>query len=269
MAITPLVGDHLGEQNPAYGLLQHHFDLSNKMNVLDAFNGEKSIHEGAAIIIGAGHFGSRAAEILSHGTRPVVVVEPDSERLREVANLPVWCVQEDGIEFLADKERQLDRKDYVVPAIPLHLAFEWLKRSLKESAAIKRVAVPGHISSLLPNTCPGSEGSLLVSYADFLCPDDCSEPDFCTVTGEQRIPLYDVLSHVEAMDFRVQVIRSQQLAPGLGGYRVGELMRLRQRVLTSENRKWLIGTSCRCHGILTGFEIERFGRRMSHLTTTV
>lgn len=268
MAITPLMGDHFGEQNPAYGLLQHHSDPSNKMNELDAANSEKLTQEDAVIIIGAGHFGSRAAELLIHGTRRVLVVEPDSNRLEKMARLPVLCVQNDGIEFLVDKAHQLDRKNWVVPAIPLHLAFEWLKRSLNKSATVKKVTVPEHVSHLLPHTCPGSEGSLLVSYADFVCPEDCPEPDLCTVTGEERVPLYDVLSRVEATGFKVHVIRSHQLAPGLGGYRVGELRSLLRRIVASDDRKWLLGTSCRCHGILTGFEIEGPSQRGSLPTIT-
>ncbi|MCP4668372.1 MAG: hypothetical protein GY849_18665, partial [Deltaproteobacteria bacterium] len=117
---------------------------------------------------------------------------------------------------------------------------------------------PQAIEPLLPHTWPGSEGSLLISYADFVCPDDCSEPGCCTVTGERRErPLYDLLNDLDAGDFRMHVVRSRQLAPGLGGYEAGELEKAAQRIRSEEKGKWLLGTSCKCHGILTALEIEQ------------
>ncbi|MBN2126224.1 MAG: hypothetical protein JW821_18130 [Deltaproteobacteria bacterium] len=118
--------------------------------------------------------------------------------------------------------------------------------------------MPETIRPHLPHTWKGGEGSLLVSYADFLCPDDCPEPaDFCTVTGLKRdVPLYRRLENLEVPEYHIHVVRSRQLAPGLGGYRVEDLARLLARVKDGGKRKWLVGTACRCHGTLSAMEIR-------------
>jgi hypothetical protein len=56
-------------------------------------------------------------------------------------------------------------------------------------------------------------------------------------------------------DFKVYVIRSHQLAPGLGGYKVADLARMAEKLTSDDKGQWLLGTSCRCHGILTAMEI--------------
>jgi hypothetical protein len=95
-----------------------------------------------------------------------------------------------------------------------------------------------------------------VSYADFICPDDCPEPDVCTITGKRREkPLYELLRSLD-VGFRVHIIRSHQLAPGLGGYTVADLKRAAETLAGHRNGKWLVGTACKCHGILTAFEIH-------------
>ena len=97
----------------------------------------------------------------------------------------------------------------------------------------------------------------MVSYADFICPEDCAEPDCCTVTGEVRDkPLYSLLSQLSVSDFKVHVTRSHQLAPGVGGYRVSALAEVADTLRKDKEGKWLLGTSCRCHGILTALEIK-------------
>ena len=77
------------------------------------------------------------------------------------------------------------------------------------------------------------------------------------MTGEKREqPLYDLLSHLDLSGFKVHVIRSRQLAPGLGGYRVLDLAKTAEELKRDEMGRWLLGTACRCHGMLTAFEIR-------------
>ena len=77
------------------------------------------------------------------------------------------------------------------------------------------------------------------------------------MTGERRdVPLYDLLSRLEVPDFRAHVIRSHQLAPGLGGYRVSDLKGMAEELAGDQITRWLLGTSCRCHGVVTALEIH-------------
>jgi len=216
------------------------------------------IEDTAVFIIGAGHFGSRAARILSEAhVAPLVVVDRDASRLAALEDLPVRTVSEDGICFLVENFPVLRPSHTIVPAVPVHLAFEWVKGRLDGLFTLKKVAVPAEIEPRMPFTWPGSEGSLLVSYSDFVCPDDCPEPEYCTVTGERRdIPLYRLMRDLDLPGFSVHVIRSRQLAPGLGGYRVEDLSRLAGRLTGERSGKWLLGSSCRCHGILTAFDMQ-------------
>jgi len=215
------------------------------------------IDEKTVFIIGAGHFGARAARIIRQRSEaPVFVVDPDEKGLSSLGDLRVERIQGDGVQFLLDNFHYLRDANIIVPALPVHLAYEWLIRYLPETVETRKVPVP-ETNPPLPHACPASEGSTLVSYADFLCPDDCPEPVYCTVTGEKREqPLYALLKNLQLPPFRVHIIRSHQLAPGLGGYKAGDLRETAERVITDGAGMWILGTSCKCHGILTAFELN-------------
>ena len=219
---------------------------------------DDSFTKDAIFIIGAGHFGKRAVNILSQKTdSPLSVVDQDEHCLLEIEYPKVKKIETDGIDFLVENFHRLSPSNIIIPAIPVHLASEWLKKYLGHDLRIKQIQVPSEIKTFLPHTWPGSEGSLLISYADFQCPDDCPEPaDYCTVTGEKRkTPLFELLCKLKIPEFRVHIIRSRQLAPGLGGYRVDELKRMAKKIKDTGFGKWLTGTACRCHGTLTALEM--------------
>jgi hypothetical protein len=85
------------------------------------------------------------------------------------------------------------------------------------------------------------------------------EPEeFCTITGEKReTPLFELIDAITSDEFQTEVIRSKQIGPGIGGYAWGELLDLKERVVEKKTGKWLIGTACRCHGIVSAFEIVK------------
>jgi hypothetical protein len=221
-------------------------------------NPPRTFPKNAVFILGAGRFGGRAAEILSscQGSE-IFLIDKDSESLSKRMDLPVSRIQMDAVEFLSDRFSSLQAANLIVPSIPVHLAFEWLIRY--SSGEIAREGIPREIENQLPNSWFGSEGSLLVSYADFLCPDDCPEPaDHCTVTGKKReTPLFRRLREIHAPDHQIHIIRSRQLAPGVGGYMVRDLVDLLEKLGRHSEEKWLMGTACRCHGIITAFRISQ------------
>ena len=218
----------------------------------------ESFSEDAVFIVGAGHFGGRAARlIIRTSDAAIYVLDVDVHRLSHLSQLPVKTIPQDGIQFLVHHAHLTRPSHIIVPALPLHLAFEWLREYVADGFTVERLSVPDAIHGELPHIWPASDGSLLVSYADFVCPDDCPEPDRCTVTGERRRPLHRVLDQLKVPDYGVHVIRSRQLAPGLGGYRMADLTSAAQRLTDEESGKWLLGTSCRCHGIITALEIRR------------
>ena len=110
---------------------------------------------------------------------------------------------------------------WIVPALPRHLVYEWLAARLREQGVFKPCAVPEKVIPQLPNTFKGPEGQVYMSNADFICPENCNEPKHkCPVTGKPRpYRLYDHLARIESGSYRSLVVRSFQLAPGVGGYR--------------------------------------------------
>ena len=108
----------------------------------------------------------------------------------------------------------------MVPSVPVHVAFEWVLNELGRPGTSRRLPVPEEVGSQVPNPLRAPSGALYASFATFVCPDYCSEPDeICTHTGKERPGnLYDFLGGVDVPGFDVLVLRSWQLAPGVGGY---------------------------------------------------
>jgi hypothetical protein len=105
---------------------------------------------------------------------------------------------------------------------------------------------------LVPGARRGPAGELFLSRAQHLCPDDCAEPEVCPVTGESREPpLHQELASLNLAGWKIRVIPSRQLAPGVGGYPPGRLLELARDVAAFED-KVLIATACRCHGVIQG-----------------
>jgi len=211
--------------------------------------------EDAILIVGAGRFGGRAAKILgSRLNSPMWVLDTDPEALAHIDAPGVSTVRDDGIRFLANNLTRMKPTSTIVPSLPRHFAFEWLRTCLGDEL-VAPIPVPQEILPFLPHTWPGLDGSLLVSHADFLCPEDCSEPEtHCTVTGGLRgTPLHERMCRLDLQGYQTHVIRSRQLAPGVGGYPFSDLLALLDRLRREPAAKWLVGTACRCHGVLTAF----------------
>jgi hypothetical protein len=216
------------------------------------------ISEKSVFIIGAGHFGSRAARIICQRPESVVyILDIDNKRFSQLREVPAKKINGDGIKFLVKNFDLLDPGNTIIPAIPLHLAFDWLQGYLgNNKKKVKKISIPKGIEGILPNPQLSRDGSLVTSYADFVCPDDCPEPEICTVTGEPHsMPLHERLKNMAVSGFNVHIIRSCQIAPGLGGYTVAELKETVNKLRRKKNENWLLGTACKCHGIVTALKI--------------
>ena len=213
-------------------------------------------------IIGGGKFGSRAAHYLSgkHKDARILLIDSNPDTL-EGWKEPVDTVQADGITYLKhhlDDGNKMTMPDWIVPAIPIHVAFEWIRCTLKTNLHVTPISVPENLASFVPNPVWGKEGELYMSYAKFTCPEDCIEPqDLCTVSGKPRkTDLYHVLEKVKIADFRSVVIRSHQLAPGVGGYPAQALLNARNEIGLSEG-KVFVSTACCCHGVVHALSVKK------------
>ncbi len=207
-------------------------------------------------IIGVGYFGQIAFRQLSEARkdRHFVLVDPVSENLLTCRTPQATLEISDGIAFLNKNIARGRRPDWIIPALPVHLAAEWVFLHLGPKR-LRRIELPSEIDRLVPNPFRGSDGNLYVSHADFRCPEDCDEPrDTCSITGEMRQEnMYDLLAILKVGLIRPLNIRSHQLGPGIGGYRPEQLLELMER-LDQARGAVLLSTACRCHGVITALE---------------
>jgi hypothetical protein len=146
------------------------------------------------VIIGCGHFGGHAVEkLLRKVPHPkIIAVDKNEERIKNISHLPIEAVVCDGLLYLNKFFSEGRSANYIVPAVPFHLAFEFILSQLKPLGAKRRrvPTLPG-----VPNPMRGKKGDLCTSLANFRCPEDCQEPaQYCTVTKERRTkPLHKIL----------------------------------------------------------------------------
>lgn len=205
----------------------------------------------AYLIIGCGHFGSRAANKLFQKDpySKIIVVDKNKKALQKAFRLPIETIISDGIFYLSQFLSEGRKADYIIPAVPLHLAFEFILAQLKPLGGKRREVPP---LSGLPNPMKGKTGDLYTSLANFLCSEDCPEPArYCTATGKRRgKPLYQILKDLKG-PFESRAIRSQQLGPGIGGFRPKALINLLENIKAKRDsgQTILISTASRCHGV--------------------
>jgi len=203
------------------------------------------------LIIGCGHFGSRAAkQLLKNKSHPkIIAVDKNPEAVETLVHLPIETIAADGLSYLNQFLSEGRTVNYLIPCVPFHLAFEFILLRLKPFGA-RRAKVPS--LSGLPNPEIGKTGDLYTSFADFLCPEDCPEPSrYCTVTRKKREkPLYAIFRDLKGA-FKSRVISSQPLAKGVGGFQPKELLGLLEDVNKQKNSRTLIliSTASRCHGV--------------------
>ena len=211
-------------------------------------------------IIGFGKVGRRALARLQHKfpDAEFAIVDQQTPARQEFSGVAQWYTA-DGLAFVLDRLSTGDSEDspWIVPALPLHLAYEWIAVRLRETGYFKPCAVPRRIAEELPNTARGAEGQVYISLADFICPENCSEPkEKCPVTGKPRsYSLYHHLSELKFGNYRSLVIRSFQLAPGVGGFRGRQLISALSEIRANPGH-YLLSTASKCHGVMHAFQTK-------------
>jgi hypothetical protein len=209
------------------------------------------------LILGAGKFGRLALTRLSRQEAAAVflVVDRVPEALAALRTLKIPRLETraaEAIAFLAANLREDCPWDWLLPMVPVHVVWAWLLAG--PLRGWETVPAPPGVEAVAPVWFRGSAGELYLSRAAHLCPDDCSEPDHCPVTGESREePLFAALAKLALPGWSVRVIPSRQLAPGVGGYQPQDLLAL-VRDLAGSRGHILIATACRCHGVVHGLK---------------
>lgn len=209
-------------------------------------------------IIGGGQFGLNAAQ-KTRTQEPdagILIVEKDLTICQQLEKLGFETICGEGIKYLTHNLINEDYPDWIIPAIPLHVAFEWIQGKLAKTYETEVISISDDLESQLPHPIRRDKGQLYVSNADFVCPDDCSEPEeICTYTGEPRPRILNsFLEKIHYNDFRSVVICSRQLFPGVGGYTPKALFQGLE-IIEAEDRPVLLSTACYCHGVVHAFRI--------------
>jgi len=171
-------------------------------------------------IIGAGQFGSLALKQLSKKQKDIqfVLIDLDKEKLLKLKAPNIEVNHSNGVRFLNDNLEPGSSVSWIIPSLPVHLAWEWCRLKIGPHRLVQTM-LPSGIDSLVPNPMHGTHKNLYVSNADFICPTNCSEPeDVCTVTKRPR--KQDMFTRLESLKYKGYtsiVLRSMQLAPGIGG----------------------------------------------------
>ena len=208
-------------------------------------------------VVGAGKFGTRAVRTLlsENPGAKLVLIDSDLEKLQEWKP-SVETAAADGIAYLIGRMGQGPEPDWVIPAIPVHVALELITGLLPKDVHIEPARIPSDIREKLPHSIMAEADQLWVSHADFRCPSNCPEPDeHCTITRKPRKPdMYRLLEEMAASGFDSVVVRSHQLAPGVGGYRPADIKRALSRVKRAKGLL-LFSTACRCHGVVNAVRV--------------
>lgn len=205
-------------------------------------------------IIGVGQFGLLAVQTLAseHPHAHLVLVDPVKDNLLRAAGPNRSLDVADGVAYIDQNlSSQGKGPDWIVPALPVHLAAEWCLR--RQGPRLRRYAIPNAIDRQIPNPMRGLNGNVYTSHAAFRCPENCSEPaDVCSITAElRRRNMFEILGDLNLPSFEPIAIRSHQLGPGIGGYRPAQLFNLDKRLETIRGGI-LLSTACRCHGVISG-----------------
>lgn len=210
-------------------------------------------------LLGVGRLGRRAAESL-RGKYPeaaITLIDSSADACAQMQGRSFTVLCREAIGVLLRDLKEGRAPDWIVPMIPVHVAYEWVRLKLAGTHRIGPLAVPPEVVAKLPNPIRGVLGRIYMSNANFRCPWNCPEPaDICTYTGKARPAiLHRLLERMQPPGFQTIVIQSRQLAPGVGGYRPAALFQMLER-LSIGDRQILLATACRCHGVLDAFEIH-------------
>jgi hypothetical protein len=206
-------------------------------------------------IIGFGKFGQLTLPKVSQRwpKARIWIMDPVPEHLTRGERFSAVRVLDKGEDFLWKHQNQLASEDWIIPAVPFHLAGDWVKRVLSRDRAVRKIKPPRNLGKGLPFTLYLNK-DFYVSLADFECPENCPSPQgFCFKTRDPRPQrLREILDIQSLSRGTLTFIKSEQLAPGLGGFTFGELKRTGELLLRADPPLFL-ATVCPCHGVISGF----------------
>ncbi len=222
---------------------------------------------GCVHIVGCGKFGQRALEFYASEMpeQNLVLVDSEGENLVVAADLldksgvKFSTSTQDAVAYLVGllKDEERFRDDWIIPTVPLHLAFAVL------TEVTGRRRLQWRRKPVLPNLFSGERDEIYSSLADFLCPANCPQPRrYCFYTKVKR--RVSLLRRLADIDYQVAgeklpsiILPSTQIGPGLGGFPLRRLLRIVDFVQKRCPGALLFSTACRCHGVTNILAAEK------------
>jgi hypothetical protein len=138
---------------------------------------------------------------------------------------------------------------------------EWLvAAAVRQGARVTRTE--GLRRSGLPMTAPTRDGDLALSYASWICPARCIEPDLCphTRTAKSWSLAGDLAQAAPGETWDGQIVfRCLHLTYGVGTVPVRDILAARDLVTRGLSRgvqRYLVATSSHCHALATAIEVR-------------
>jgi hypothetical protein len=204
----------------------------------------------------------QAAEAGRLSTDRIVVVDRDARcTAASIRDPRVELVTAEWSDWLDENLGALSSEDHFVPYhwAP-HLLSDWLVRQVSRAggSATRGGEVPPHD---VPVERPTAAGDRALSYATWVCPPTCIEPELCPHTrGPKDWSLARDLETVrpgEALTGRI-VFRCLHLVWGVGTVSVAAIHEARDRLLAGLRRgrqHYLVATSSHCHALAAVLEV--------------
>ncbi|RLI76105.1 hypothetical protein DRP05_13510 [Archaeoglobales archaeon] len=226
------------------------------------------------LIVGGGKYGSEAVEYLLKHSKPFIVVD-ENEECFAVKNFELASINKvDEVDLSSSKNYFLKggmkealeiieklKPEYVFTTAPIHVAAALVKEkySLKEwNEGINCILVGIPFKVVISV----GKGSVVVSYnRDKACKPKCEAPDVCPITKIKKpCPMYELLRFASPTGI---ILQSHQLKPGLGALKGKEVLEMLEGCHGKD--KIVIGTACRCHGVVTALKAKpRSGNESEH-----
>lgn len=219
-------------------------------------NHQESTGKTTTVILGFGQFGLHALQQLKRQQKsPDEIVVVDNQPADDLISTGFSYIQKDCISWFTESFTPGSSISQIIPAVPVHVAAQWIKKKLEMSdTEVSRYPLEDRLLNTLPHPLRLDVSSAALSHADFTCPPYCNEPkETCTVTGKKRPePLYNILEAVQCDEIVPVILRSRQFAPGVGGFFSEDLWNILRSVQAKPETPLLLGTACKCHGIIDG-----------------
>lgn len=213
------------------------------------------------IIIGGGQTGvfyvrqlrrAVAAGLLE--TEEIVVVDRDAAcPVADLTEHPVRLHAADWSDWLYARLDDFAAGDHLVPYhwAP-HLLMDWLGRHAEAAGA--RVERDGELGEIgTPFERVTGDGDRALSFATWVCPPTCIEPDLCPHTrGPKDWSLVERLRAPGGRADEALVFPSLHLVYGVATIPIATILAARERLLAglaAGSRSYVVATASHCHGL--------------------